>query len=252
VRFHTLDLSVRGHLGEIRLDCAPRRNPIDAEFVAELDRAAAQLHDSGTVRVVILSAAGDVFSSGIEFAGRLDEVFPAGSLPFRCLELMAQPVIACIQGDAIGAGLELALACDLRVAAGHAMFALPDVTMGTMVSGGATQRLPRLIGRARAAEMILLGRPIDAPTAAAYGLVNHVAPAADARAEVERLAAAIAARGPLAVRYAKEAMLRGADMPLDQALRYETDLTVILQTTDDRAEGVDAFLQKRDAHFEGR
>jgi enoyl-CoA hydratase/carnithine racemase len=119
-------------------------------------------------------------------------------------------------------------------------------------SFGATQRLPRLIGRPRAAEMILLGTTIDAPAAHAWGLVNAVTAPGETKAEAERIAASICARGPLAVRYAKEAIARGLDMPLDQALRYETDLTVILQTTQDRAEGVKAFLEKRPPRFEGR
>ncbi len=121
-----------------------------------------------------------------------------------------------------------------------------------MPCGGGTQRLPRLVGRAKAAEMILLGQSLDAAAALACGLVNRVAPRGEARAAAERLARTMASRGPLALRYAKEAINRGLDMPLEQALRYETDLTVILQTTRDRAEGVRAFLEKRPPRFEGR
>jgi enoyl-CoA hydratase/carnithine racemase len=171
-------------------------------------------------------------------------------LPFRCLELMPQPVIAVLDGAVEGAGLELALACDLRVASETATFAVPQVAAGAAPALGATQRLPRLIGRARAAEMMLLGERIEASTALSWGLVNTVAPA-DPRAEADRHAAAMCARGPLALRFAKEAMVRGLDMPLAQALRYETDLTVILQTTDDRAEGVRAFMEKRPPRFGG-
>jgi enoyl-CoA hydratase/carnithine racemase len=251
MRFETLAIARSGPVAEIRLNRAVRGNPIDALFLAELAGATAQIHDDASVLAVLLTADGACFSSG----RAADAEDPAGAeapLPFRCLELMAQPVIAVIEGDATGAGLELALACDIRIAAEDALLALPDVTLGHMPSAGATQRLPRLVGRAKAAEMILLGEPLSGSVAVAWGLVNHIAARGQVRAAAERLAATIASRGPLAVRYAKEAMLRGLDMPLEQALRYETDLTVILQTTADRAEGVRAFLEKRPPKFEGR
>jgi enoyl-CoA hydratase/carnithine racemase len=253
MRFETLAIARSGPVAEIRLNRAARGNPIDALFLAELAGATAQIHDDPSVMVVLLTADGACFSSGRapdESATAAPD--PDAALPFRCLELMAQPVIAVIEGDASGAGLELALACDIRIAAEDALLALPDVALGHMPSAGATQRLPRLVGRAKAAEMILLGEPLSGAVAVAWGLVNHIAPRGEVRAVAERLAATVASRGPLAVRYAKEAMLRGLDMPLDQALRYETDLTVILQTTADRAEGVRAFLEKRPPKFEGR
>jgi enoyl-CoA hydratase len=251
MRFDTIAISRHGPVAEVRLSRPARRNPIDPQFLEDLETAAAALHDDDSVTVVLLSAEGDVFSAGQE----VDETAPPPShdrLPFRCLELMAQPVVALIEGDAIGAGLELTLACDVRIAADHVMFAMPDLCMGMMPCGGGTQRLPRLVGRAMAAEIVLLAEPLGAARALAFGLVNHIAPAAEVRALAEQLAQKIAARGPLAVRYAKEAINRGLDMPLDQALRYETDLTVILQTTHDRAEGVRAFLERRPARFEGR
>ncbi len=253
--YSTLMLDRRGPVAELRLNRPDRGNPIDARFLDELDAATAALHDDASVHAVLLTAAGDVFSHGCDLTsdGQTQTLaFARGRLPFRCLELLAQPVIACIEGDAIGAGLELALACDVRIAADTAMFAIPDVSMGAPPRFGGTQRLPRLIGPAKAAEMILLGEPLGAAAALACGLVNQVTPRDAVRAAAERLAERIAAQGPLAVRYAKEAMLRGADMPLDQALRYETDLTIILQTSGDRDEGVAAFLQKRPPKFEGR
>lgn len=245
--YTTLTLGTEGPIAELRLDRPDETNPIDMRLLAELDDAAARIHDAEGVAVALLTSTGDMFSHGWRDS---EPRMPADA--FRCLELMPQPVIAVIQGDATGAGLELALACDIRLAAEGVMFALPDVAMGMMPSGGATQRLPRLIGRGRASEMILMGEPVSARQALDWGLVNEVAPRGDVGQRARRLAEAIAARGPLAVRYAKEAVLRGLDMPLDQALRYETDLTVILQTTADRAEGVRAFLDKRAPRFEGR
>jgi enoyl-CoA hydratase len=249
VRYQTIVIERRGGIGEIRLDRPERANPVDARFLDELDDATSALQDDASIRCVLLTATGDLFSHGWD-AGA-DVPARREPPPFRCLELMGQPAIACVQGDAIGAGLELALACDVRIAADGAMFALPDVEMGMVPRGGGTQRLPRLIGPAKAAELVLLGGRLDASAALACGLVNAVVPPRELRAEGERIAARIAEQGPLAVRYAKEAMQRGLDMPLEQALRYETDLTVILQTTADRAEGVAAFLEKRRPNFTG-
>jgi enoyl-CoA hydratase/carnithine racemase len=241
----TLALDLRAPVAEIRLSRSAHGNPIDQALLDELAATIARVADDASISAVLLTSDGDAFARGCDAA-------PAATLPFRAVELMRQPVIAVIEGAAEGAGLELALACDMRIASERATFALPQVAAGALPSFGATQRLPRLIGRARAAQMILTGDCIDAATALSWGLVNAVAPAGAARAEAERVAVSICARGPLAVRYAKEAIARGMDMPLDQALRYETDLTVILQTTADRAEGVRAFLEKREPRFEGK
>jgi enoyl-CoA hydratase/carnithine racemase len=158
-------------------------------------------------------------------------------------------VLAAIGGDCLEEGLELALACDVRIASANAKFRCDHVGAGRAPASGATQRLPRLAGPTLAARMILLGEEIDSGEALAAGLVSELAE--DPQARAMELAQAIAERGPLAERYAKEALNRGLEMPLEQALRYETDLTMILQTTDDRAEGVRAFLEKRDPRFRG-
>lgn len=248
VRFTTIELTRRGPVAELRLTRPGAGNPVDGRFFGELAEATASIHDDPSVHVLLFTAAGAVFSSGGNAAA-----MPGTALPFRCLELMAQPVVACLHGDAFGAGLELALACDLRIAASGARLGWPGLAAGVVPALGATQRLPRLVGRARAAQLLLLGEPIDAGRALDWGLVNGVTADADsARGAADRLCDAIAARGPLALRYAKEAVARGLDMPLDQALRYETDLTIILQTTADRAEGVRAFLEKRPPRFDGR
>ncbi len=245
MRFQALELTTAGAVASLTLR-RPASRRVDPAFLDELERACAALHDDDSVTAVLLTSADGAFA----WSWADDRALAPGRLAFRCLELMAQPVVAVLGGEASGAGLELLLACDVRVAAAGACFSMPA---GTMPHAGATQRLPRLVGRARAAELLLLGEAIDAATALAWGLVNVVeADAAAAQAVAGRLAASIASRGPLAVRYAKEAVLRGLDMPLDQALRYETDLTIILQTTADRAEGVDAFLQKRPPRFTGR
>jgi len=246
MRFQALALSRQGAVASLELR-RPESGRVGQASLGELEQVCAAIHDDDAITVVLLLTVGD---GALDWAWSDDGALSPGHLPFRCLELMAQPVVACAPGGASGAGLELLLACDLRVTAEGARFAMPA---GAMPRAGATQRLPRLIGRARAAELLLLGEPVDAPTALAWGLINALgADAAAAGAIAGRLAASIASRGPLAVRYAKEAVLRGLDMPLDQALRFETDLTIILQTTADRAEGVDAFLQKRPPRFSGR
>jgi enoyl-CoA hydratase/carnithine racemase len=247
--FATLAVTKIGHVAEIRLTRPDDGNPIDTRFLDELDQAAASIHEYDEIHVVLLAADGLAFSCGTTAGGLAAS---PERLPFRCLEMMAQPAIACIQGEAVGAGLELALACDIRIAAAGATFAMREVAEGAVPSAGATQRLPRLVGRGKASEMILLGEELDAPAALAYGLVTSVVPDAELTAHGRALAERIAAQGPIAVRYAKEAILRGLDMPLEQALRYETDLTIILQTTADRAEGVRAFLEKRPPTFESK
>jgi enoyl-CoA hydratase/carnithine racemase len=245
--FTTLALDLHPPTATIRLLPGASMYGSAWTFFDELSAVAESFADQHTVHAVLLEVEGDTLGRRHPYGPA-----PGGVLPFRCLELMPQPVLAVLDGAVEGAGLELALACDLRVASEGATFALPQLAAGAVPVFGATQRLPRLVGRARAAEMLLLGEVIDAGTALRWGLVNTVAPAASTRAEAERLAAAMCARGPLALRFAKEAVARGLDLPLAQALQYETDLTVILQTTADRAEGVRAFVEKRPPRFGGR
>jgi enoyl-CoA hydratase/carnithine racemase len=226
-------------------------NAIDPRLLDDLDHAAAAFSDNGDVHVVLLTAEGPVFAHGWDrerWTIATERLEPG----FRSLELMAQPVIACVQGEAIGEGLELTLACDVRIAAERTTFAMPQASMGSPPWLGGTVRLPRIAGRSTATAMILLGQRLDAAEALRCGLVNAVVPPAELRSKAEQLAAAIAAQGPLGVRCAKEAMREGMDMPLSQALRYETDLTIILQTTADRAEGVRAFVEKRPPKFTSR
>jgi enoyl-CoA hydratase/carnithine racemase len=248
--YRTLTVERTGPVAAVRLARPEQGNPIDGLFLQELDGACAALNDDASVRVVTLTADGDVFSTGWAPA----EPEPAERRPaaFACVESMGQPVICALNGDASSAGLELALACDVRLAAEGARFALPETARGQIPMAGGAQRLARLVGRGEALRLILLAEEIDAHEALRVGLVSAVHPRERLAAEAEALAQRMASRGPLALRYAKEAVRRGLDQPLDQALRYETDLTVILQTTEDRAEGVRAFREKREPKFQGR
>jgi enoyl-CoA hydratase len=258
--YQTLVLERDRPIARLRLHRPERGNLIDSQTVQEFDAACRELNDDDAVRVVILTAEGDAFCRGWDLSALdperetpLDWARREGLLgdPFGCLARLPRPVIAAVNGDAISAGLELALACDVRLAAEGARFACPETGHGVIPWAGGTQRLPRIVGRGKALEMILTGDAVDAQEALRIGLVSQVMPEERLLAEAEALAGRIAARGPIAVRYAKEAVSRGLDMTLEQALRYETDLTIILQTTEDRAEGVRAFLEKRTPQFKG-
>jgi enoyl-CoA hydratase/carnithine racemase len=257
----SISIALSGRLARLTLCRPDRDNAIDPSFIRDLCDACDAVSARDDVRVVLVLAEGDHFSRGWERDAVLGETRdPAAAFrehgiptdPFGCLAEIPQPVVCAISGDATGAGLELALACDVRVAAENARFAFPEISRGHLPRAGGTQRLPRLIGRGNALEMILTGEPIDAAEALRIGLVSAAVPSSRLLTEAEAIASRIAERGPLAVRYAKEAISRGLEMPLEQALRFETDLTIILQTTEDRAEGVRAFLEKRNAEFKGR
>ena len=253
--YRTLSLELKYPLAVITLARPEHGNQIDGAFLAELDQACASINDDSEARVVLLTAAGNVFSTGWAAEGpelplAADGRGSAG--PFTCLESMGQPVICALNGDAVSAGLELALACDVRLAAQGARFSLPETAQGLLPMAGGGQRLARLVGRGEALRMLLLADAIDADEALRIGLVSAVYPGDDLFSAAEALALRMASRGPIALRFAKEAVRRGLDQPLDQALQFETDLTIILQSTEDRDEGVRAFLEKREPKFKGR
>jgi enoyl-CoA hydratase/carnithine racemase len=161
-------------------------------------------------------------------------------------------VIAAINGDATGQGLELALACDIRVATEASHFGLPHIKKGLIPWDGGTQRLSRLVGSGKTLEMILTGEMIDAQEALRIGLVNKVVPREELMKAVTGLAQEMASKGPIALRYAKEAIHKGMDLTLEQGLRLEADLYLLLHTTKDRSEGIKAFREKKVPRFEGR
>jgi len=256
--YQTIGLSKRDTVAHLDLQRPEQGNRIDERLLQELAAACAEINDDPQVRVAILSG-GDasVFSQGWDVSLLAAEREPARrpeflGYAFDCLPQLSRPVICAINGDAISAGLELALACDVRLACAEAHFALPETSWGLIPMGGGSQRLARIVGRGKALELILTAEPIGAQEAHRVGLVSQVVPRERLTAEATALAERIAARGPIAVRYAKEAVSKGLDMTLEQALRLETDLTIILQTTEDRAEGVRAFLDKRSPRFHGR
>ena len=249
-------LAVSDHVATLTLD--PPGGVFD-RAVAEALRAATEevAGRLDEVRAVVVRSAGPDLGTGwseraLEEGDALGGVLAPLGAAFDALAGLPQPVVAAIEGRAHSAGLELALACDIRVASSAATFALPETALGLVPRGGGTQRLPSAVGRAQALRMVLTGEVIDAAEARRIGLVSAVVSEGEAAAKAMEIAAQIAARGPLATRFVKEAIARGSELSLDQALRLELELTVLLQTTEDRAEGVRAFIERRPPQFRGR
>ncbi|HEU4895141.1 MAG TPA: enoyl-CoA hydratase-related protein [Acidimicrobiia bacterium] len=245
-----------GPVTTIRLQNPPL-NLVTVVLTKTLDSMLADIEADPDVRCVIVTGTGErAFCAGSDvkefesLRGRVGE----GKLllekaVYRRLARLPVPTIAAIQADALGGGLELALCCDLRVADEHAKLGLPEVRLGVMPGSGGTQRLPRIVGAARAKEMILLGELIDAAEAMAIGLVNRVAAAGEAMATAQELAATIASRGPVAVREAKRAIDIAGDTPLDEGLAAELDASERIFASRDMLEGARAFFEKRPPGF---
>jgi enoyl-CoA hydratase len=226
------------------------RNRLDAELLGALVAACEEVEEGEDVRVVVLEARGSAFSAGLPSACDWPEpTWPDG---IGAVAGLTKPVIAALRGEALGWGLALALACDLRIAASSAVLALPEARHGRLPGGGAIARLVRMVGVARALDLALLGTRLPAARAAEWGLVSTVVEPARLATAVESAARALGARGPLALRLAKEAVVKGFDLPLGEGIRLEQDLYVLLQTTADRREGVRAFLERRAPRFGGR
>jgi enoyl-CoA hydratase len=236
------DLSREGALATIELG----GRPLGARESGELGRILAELLEDRTLRAVELRSAGPDFCPGA--AADL----PAGGAgnPAELLAALPVPVVAVLAGAVRSAGLELALAADIRVAAGDATFALGDVERGRLPSWGGTQRLPRLAGRATATAMIMLGEELDAGAAHRCGLVQYLG--ADAPATARELLAQLLELSPLALGYAKEAINHGSELGIEHGLRLEGDLNSLLAQSEDRAEGLRAFFEKRPPSFQGR
>jgi enoyl-CoA hydratase len=237
-----------------------RLNALDAETIRSLGAVVRELRDDSGVRAVIVTGAGEkAFVAGADIAelarmGPIDgvHVSRAGQDVFRTVERLPKPVIAAVNGFALGGGLELAMACHIRIASTRAKFGLPEVKLGIIPGYGGTARLPRLVGRGRALELILTGEMIDAAEAFRIGLVNRVEePAALMDAALD-MARKIAANGPIALALAIEAVDRGMTTTIDDAQTLESRLFGLLAATEDMREGMQAFIEKRKAGFRGR
>jgi enoyl-CoA hydratase len=235
-------------------------NAMNETMRRELTRCFDGLAVDEAVKVVVVTGAGErAFSAGADIREFVEPLVPVRfreqrrRLDFRqAMDRCPQPILAAINGFALGGGLELALACDIRVAAAGATLGLTEVNLAIIPGGGGTQRLPRLVGRGKALEMILTGARIPADEALRIGLVERVVPAGEALEVARELARTIAAKAPTALRYAKEAVVKGLELPLADGLRLEGDLSALLRTTEDRVEGAKAFLEKRAPRWTGR
>jgi enoyl-CoA hydratase len=235
-------------------------NALNTQTLDELRRAILELKHDESVRVLILTGAGDKsFVAGADInelavqtptGGR--EHALAGQHVLDLLENMGKPVVAAINGYALGGGCELAMACTLRLAADTAKLGQPEISLGLIPGYAGTQRLPRLVGKGKAMEMILTGAPIAADEAQRIGLVNRVVPAAALMTEARALAARLATHAPIAMRYIINAVNKGVEIPFAEACQYEATLFGLVASTDDMREGTTAFLEKRKAAFKGR
>ena len=235
-------------------------NAMNDTMRAELTACFTELAQSTDARAIVVTGAGErAFSAGADIREFVAPQVPVKyrdarrRVDFRAaMDRCGQPIIAAINGFALGGGLELALACDIRIAGEDAQLGLTEVNLAIIPGGGGTQRLPRLVGRGKALEMILTGARVDAREALRIGLVERVVPTAEVHTSAQALAKMLAERAPVAMRYAKEAVVKGLGMSLEDGLRLENDLSTLLRTTEDRLEGAKAFLEKRKPRFTGQ
>jgi enoyl-CoA hydratase len=258
VSYENVRVAVEDRIATLTIDRPEKRNALSAGVRSDVKAALADIAVSAEARVVILTGAGDrAFVAGAdigEFADRTTLEQRAAMDPPRLFDVVAEcplPTIAMINGFALGGGCELALACDIRVAARSARLGQPEVRLGLIPGGGGTQRLPRLVGFGQAMRLILTGALVDAVEALRIGLVDVVADDAVLLATTRELAGEIAARSPVAVRLAREAIRASAEAPLGAGLRAERELFLTAFGSDDRREGVAAFLEKRDPEWPG-
>lgn len=259
MEYANLHLEKRSPLAVVTLDRPKVLNALNAATISELDSAFHDLAADADIRVVLLTGAGGrAFAAGADIrelaALTAEEGQPfalRGQAVLRLIETLGKPVIACIQGFALGGGCELAMACTLRIAADDARLGQPEVKLGIIAGYGGTQRLPRLVGRGRGLKMLLTGAIIDAQEALRIGLVDEVLPAAELMARAEALALEIAANAPLAIAETLRAVDEGIDLPLDLALLRESVRFGHLCGTADKAEGTQAFLAKRPPAWKG-
>jgi len=257
--YETIDLKVEEGIATITLN-RPPVNAMNTRLFQELGQVAAELEADPAVRVVVITGSGEkAFAAGVDIT-EMKDLTPVGAYhfcktagcAFSLVENMSKPTIAAVKGLALGGGCELALTCDFRLAAETAKFALPEINLGIIPGGGATQRLPRLLGVARAKELLFLGEMIDASLAGQYGLVSKVVPAAELAGEAKALANKLAMKSAHALGVIKNSVNLGLNMNLSEALDFETKNFILAFASDDRREGIGAFMEKRKPVFTGK
>jgi enoyl-CoA hydratase len=257
--YETITVEKRNSVAVLTINRPDKLNALNGQVHKEGVTALDELRRDDTVRVLVFTGAGEKsFVAGADISEFQDEtpitqrnVFHAKTL-FNSIDTFPKPVIAMINGFCLGGGNELALACDLRVCSENAKFSQPEINLGLIPGGGGTQRLTRLIGEGRAMEIMLTGDMIDAQTAFNFGLVNHVYALAELEEKTMELANKIAEKAPIALQLAKEAVKFASKSNLDEGLRREVDLFALCFSTEDKQEGVSAFLEKRKPVFKGK
>jgi enoyl-CoA hydratase len=257
--YETITVEKRGAVAVLTINRPDKLNALNMQVHREGVAALDELKRDDEARVLVITGSGEKsFIAGADISeftkqtpATQRDLFNEKTL-FNSIDTFPKPVIAMVNGFCLGGGNELALACDLRICSESAKFSQPEVNLGIIPGGGGTQRLTNLIGEGRAMEMILTGDMIDAQTAMNFGLVNHVYPAAELEAKTMELANKIAEKAPIALQLIKEAVKFASRSNLDEGLRREVDLFAICFSTEDKQEGVSAFLEKRKPVFKGR
>lgn len=254
-----VNIEIEGKMAILTMNRPKALNALNQDTIDELDQIVTALESDANICGVIITGTGKGFVAGADLA----QIAPYGSAEgrsyansaqalFNRIESLEKPVIAAINGYALGGGCELAMACDIRIASDKAVFGQPEVNLGLIPCFGGTQRLPRLVGVGVAKELIFTARQVKAEEAWAIGLVNKVVPADDLLDEAKAMMTLICSKGPLAVRYSKVAINRGLDTDLRTGLELEKDIAAIAFGTNDKVEGVHAFLEKRSPEFQGK
>jgi enoyl-CoA hydratase/carnithine racemase len=252
-----VEISTDEHVALLRLNRPEARNALSPELMEELASELERLDPDPDVRCVVIAGSDKVFAAGADIKAMAERSFaealrhPAASF-WRRLAAIKTPMIAAVSGYALGGGCELALACDMIVAAEGAQFGQPEIDLGIIPGGGGTQRLARVLGKQRAMELVLTGRRFDAEEASRLGLVNKVAAGDAWLEEAMALARAVAEKPPIAARLAKQAVIAAEETALSAGLETERRLYELAMATEDRVEGMRAFVEKREPEFEGR
>lgn len=257
--YSTIELTKEGPAAVLRFNRPEKRNAINFEMMHEIQAALADLNEDAEVRGIIFTGGDQFFSAGMDLNTAKDLGSPRKFNDFmnhwrrlnKAQEENAKPTIAAIEGFCLTGGLELALACDLRVASENATFAITSARIGTVAGAGGTQRLPRIVGVSNALEMMFAAEPFDAEYALRTGLINKKVKKGDALAEAKKMVDLYSTRAPLSLRFVKRAVYGGMQMPLSEAIEFEAFIVNTIYNSDDKLEGISAFLEKRPARFRG-
>jgi len=258
--YETIKVEQDGPALVIRFDRPRQRNALSLQLVDEVMSALADAETDATVSAVILTGGEKGFAAGADLTEAIKVKTAADGMAFfgkwhrfcEALEHSPKPVIAAIEGYCMTAGFELALACDIRIGGRSSSYCITSARIGTVAGAGGTQRLPRIVGRAHALEILFAAEPIDADHAYRIGLISRLVEDGDAVAEAKKLAALYATRAPLSLALSKRAVYRGMDLDLASSLEFETFLVTTIYGTEDKQEGISAFLEKRPARFKGK